>query len=68
MEDCSRLGFRADLIERLKEFNSHRINEIHKYLLCATGYEYLRNVCVTTAGLDGEVGEYVRNEMGISII
>jgi hypothetical protein len=65
IEDCGKLGFRTDLIERLKEFNLHRINAIHKYLQGATSYEELRNVCETTTGLDGEVGEYVRNEVGI---
>ncbi len=30
INDCSNLRFRQDLIERLREFNQHRINAIHK--------------------------------------
>jgi hypothetical protein len=67
INDCSNLGFRQDLITRLREFNQHRINTIHKYLLGATGYAELRLVCETSTGLDGEVGEYVRNEVGIVV-
>ena len=67
ISDCSNLGFRSDLIERLREFNQHRINAIHKYLLGATNYDELKAVCMETTGLDGEVGEYVRNEVGIVI-
>lgn len=60
--DCKNLGFDLDLIERLRKFNEHRINAIHKYLLGATTYEELREVCEAYTGLDGEVGEYVRME------
>ena len=65
INDCSNLGFRSDLIDRLREFNQHRINAIHKYLLGATDYDELKDVCEASTGLDGEVGEYVRNEVGI---
>ena len=65
INDCSNLGFRPDLITRLREFNQHRINAIHKYLLGVTNYDELKDVCSKTAGLEGEVGEYVRNEVGI---
>lgn len=67
ISDCSNLGFRPDLVVRLREFNQHRVNSIHKYLLGATDYEELRNVCEASTGLDGEVGEYVRKEIGIPI-
>ncbi|MGQ3684249.1 MAG: hypothetical protein ACUBOA_04435 [Candidatus Loosdrechtia sp.] len=67
IKDCNDLGFRSDLVVRLKEFNQHRINAIHKYLLGATDYNELKNVCEASTGLDGEVGEYVRNEIGIHI-
>ena len=65
IKDCSDLGFRLDLINRLKEFNQHRINAIHKYLLGATDYDELRDVCDASTGLDEEVGKYMRNEVGI---
>ncbi len=65
INDCGNLGFRSDLVVRLREFNQHRINAIHKYLLGVTDYDELKAVCMKTTGLDGEVGEYVRNEIGI---
>src|SRR5918911_288518 len=65
INDCANLGFRPDLIVRMKEFNEHRINAIHKYLLGATDYNELKKVCEENTGLDMEVGEYVRNEVGI---
>ena len=65
INDCEKLGFRPDLIKRLREFNEHRVEAIHKYLLGATSYSKLREVCETSTGLDGEVGEYVRNEIGV---
>ena len=65
VNDCSSLGFRSDLILRLRDFNQHRINAIHKYLLGVTDYNEFKNVCIKSTGLDGEVGEYVRNEVGI---
>jgi len=67
IKDCSNLGFNSDLVRRLIEFNEHRINAIHKYLLGATEYDELRDVCDKSCGLDGEVGEYVRNEIGLPI-
>jgi hypothetical protein len=68
IQDCYDLGFRSDLIDRLRQFNQHRINAIHKYLLGFTDYDELQQVCETSKGLDGEVGEYVRNVIGISIL
>jgi hypothetical protein len=67
INDCSNLGFRTDLLARLKDFNEHRINAIHKYLLGATDYDELKKVCESNTGLDREVGEYVANEIGIVI-
>ncbi len=64
VNDCSNLGFRSDLVARLKDFNEHRINAIHKYLLGATDYGELKKVCEANTGLDREVGEFVRNEIG----
>lgn len=67
IEDCAKLGFRQDLVARLKKFNRDRINAIHKYLLGATDYGELQKVCDDSTGLDGEVGEYVRREVGLPI-
>ena len=67
INDCANLEFRSDLIIRLKELNEHRINAIHKYLLGATDYNQLRKVCEENTGLDREVAEYIRDEIGIVI-
>lgn len=64
---CKQLGFSSDLTKQLKDFNHHRINAIHKYLLGETDYDELRKVCDDSNGLDGEVGKYVRDEIGIPI-
>ena len=68
IEDCANLGFRQDLVDRLKKFNKDRIKAIHKYLIGATDYNKLQNVCDDSTGLDGEVGEYARQEVGIPIL
>lgn len=67
INDCANLGFRPDLVVRMKEFNAHRVNAIHKYLLGATDYSELREACEDHTGLDMEVGDYVRNQVGIVI-
>ena len=67
IKDCAKLGFRQDLVDRLKRFNEGRIDAIHKYLLGATDYGELQKVCDDSTGLDGEVGEYVRREVGLPI-
>jgi len=67
INECKQLGFRPDLIDRLLSFNEVRINAIHKYLLGATGYDELSEVCAKSHGLDGEVSEYVRNEIGLPL-
>ena len=68
INDCANLNFKLDLIVRLKVFNEHRINAIHKYLLGATDYNELKKVCEENTGLDIEVVEYVRDEIGIIIM
>ena len=65
--DCKGLGFRKDLVERMERLNKDRINAIHKYLLGATNYSALKEVCDESAGLDGDVGEYVRQVTGFPI-
>jgi hypothetical protein len=67
INDCKNLGFDSPLIDRLKSFNDHRVNAIHKYLLGGTDYEELRTVCEASTGLDKEVGEYVWKEIGVVI-
>ncbi len=54
VNDCAVLGFRPDLVVRMKEFNEHRINALHKYLLGATDYVELKEVCEENTGLDME--------------
>src|SRR3972149_1552452 len=67
ISDCANLGFRPDLVVQMKEFNEHRKNAIHKYLLGATNYDELKKVCEANTGLDREVWEYVQNEVGLVI-
>jgi len=63
VNDCACLGFRRDLVSRLKRFNGHRVDAIHKYLLGATKYDELKRVCEDSTGLDGDVGKYVMQEI-----
>jgi len=67
IRECAGLGSRQDLVNRLEKFNDDRINAIHKYLLGATDYGELQKVCDGSTGLGGEVGEYVRREVGLPI-
>ena len=66
INDCSRLGFRSDLISRLRDFNEKRIDAIHKYLLGVTDYDELKAVCESNTGLDREVQEYVVSQVGVA--
>jgi len=63
VKDCACLGFRHDLVCRLKTFNRDRVDAIHRYLLGATDYDDLKKVCEDSTGLDGDVGEYVKQEI-----
>ena len=62
IKDCACLGFSPDLVCRLKEFNRHRIDAIHKYLLGATSYDDLEKVCEDSLGLNADVFQYVLRE------
>ncbi|MDD5222693.1 MAG: hypothetical protein PHE84_01770 [bacterium] len=67
IDDCEKLNFRKDLINKLRKFNSERINGIHKYLLGATDYSELFKICENSKGIDSEIGEYVRSDCFIPI-
>jgi hypothetical protein len=64
---CKELGFRADLIERLSEFNDDRKKAIHHYLMGDIQYSDLKQYCQRSEGLDGDVREYVISEIGIEL-
>jgi hypothetical protein len=66
IEDCSKLGFRSDLISRLHDFNKKRISAIHKYLLGGTDYDELKKVCKSNSGLDIDVQKYVVLQVGVA--
>jgi hypothetical protein len=65
IDDCSKLGFRTDLISRLRDFNEKRISAIHKYLLGGTDYDELKKVCKINSGLDIIVRDYIVDQVGI---
>lgn len=67
INDCKNLGFKQQLIDEMNQFNSHRINAIHKFLMGEIQYDYLKTVCDDTTGLDERVRNYVINEIGISV-
>jgi hypothetical protein len=64
IDGCEKCGFRSDLIDRLRKFNTERNNALHKYFLGDTDYAALEQVCKQTAGLDREVEKYVVAEIG----
>ncbi|MEW5911890.1 MAG: hypothetical protein AB1814_04995 [Thermodesulfobacteriota bacterium] len=65
LNDCLRTGFDKNLGDRLKLFNQNRIDAIHKYLLGGTNYEAMKGACEECKGLDVEVREWVKQEIGV---
>ncbi len=63
--DCEKLGFDASLVQRMRSFNVSRVESIHKYLLGAIRYDDLKPVCDAHQGLDADVGNYVREQIGV---
>ncbi len=67
IEDCKKLGFDEELIERMRSFNQARVDSIHKYLLGAIRYADLAAVCDNHRGLDSDVRKYVCQHVGIPV-
>lgn len=63
--DCEKLGFDASLVQRMRSFNTSRIDSIHKYLLGAIRYDDLKPICDAHNGLDSDVSSYVREQIGV---
>jgi hypothetical protein len=63
--DCERLGVEPGLVARMRQFNADRVDGIHKYLLGVTSYEALKETCLASQGLDGEVRAYVCGQAGV---
>ncbi len=65
--DCARLGFEPAIVIRPREFNKHRIDAIHKYVLGATDYNELQRVCEKFTGLPDQVCAYVGRKIGLPV-
>ncbi len=63
--DCEKLGFDSALVQRMRSFNTSRVDSIHKYLLGAIRYDDLKPICDAHKGLDTDVGSYVREQIGV---
>lgn len=60
IDECEKIGLDAELIGLLSEFNKERNKALHKYLLGATDYGHLKQVCDKFDGLDMKTMECVR--------
>ena len=65
LNECKKSGLDSDIAARLERFNQNRVEAIHKYLLGVTNYDAMRNACMENTGLDAEVGEWVRKQIGV---
>jgi hypothetical protein len=65
VSDCAKIHFDPMLIERIRLFNTSRVDAIHKYLLGAIRYEDLKEVCDLHRGLDSDICTYVTKQIGI---
>lgn len=63
IEDCKSL-LPIDLYERLRLFNTVRIEAVHKYLLGATDYGALSQACTDFQGLDRKIYNFVVKTVG----
>jgi hypothetical protein len=64
IDEAERSGFDSRVIAQLREFNDDRIKSLHHYLLGATSYASLKDVCDRSAALTQKVVKVIADQFG----
>lgn len=67
IDQCKNLGFDSDLSRKLKEFNSHRVNAIHGYVMGKTTYDELNLIVTESKSLSSECIAWILENCGEAI-
>ena len=67
INECETVGFDGTLIADLKNFNTHRVNAIHKFILGNTSNQELANACDEYQHLGNIIKNYVIGEVGVKV-
>lgn len=59
LKQCFRAGLQKDIYDSILQFNKHRVEAIHGYLLGLTSYEVLSGVINESDGLAEQLAEFV---------
>lgn len=59
LKQCFKVGLNKNLYDRIYNFNKHRVNSIHGFLLGITTYEEMNAVLNESDGLSRELPEFV---------
>lgn len=64
LEQCKKLGLDNSLFTKLREFNKHRVNAIHGYVIGRTTYETLEPIVAESKKLSSETIIWVLENCG----
>jgi hypothetical protein len=64
IDQCKKLGMDQPLVTRLKDFNTHRVNAIHGYVIGKTTYENLAPVVTESKALSSECIAWILENCG----
>lgn len=67
LDQCKELGFDRALYARLREFNQHRVNAIHGYVVGRTTYDQLESVVAESRAHSADLIEFVITHAGQGI-
>lgn len=64
LDQCKKLGLDNSLFTKLKEFNNHRVDAIHGYVIGKTTYEALKPIVAESKKLSSETIAWVLENCG----